>query len=524
MAKKQSPTFVLTQELKEHALLFSVIEKELEICRVMYNAVLGNYLKLEKQMKREKQFQRLMRQYKGVQKKLEKDTKNKQLTEEKRVLQQAFKLLRDQYELNEYASHHWVKPIRKHFGNQVNSAVAQKVASRAWEAFEKKLFGQAKRVFFVRKGDFSSFESKTNTTGWRFVDGFIVYKNIYTRLKTKKKDTYANEILRNIQQKTEFTYSATNKGKTTLVKDTYRVKYVRIVKKTIRGKRRYFANLVIAGYPSFKERKIGKGDVGLDIGTSTVAVSSLKKVALFNLAEPVKHLAREIRLLQRKMDRSKRSTNPAHFLENGTIKKGKKTWTYSKRYQRLKAKLTELHRKQSDIRKWSHRTLANSLLEIGDTFYCETMNFKALQKRKKETEISEKTGKIKRKKRFGKTLGHRAPSMFLNILEEKVKRYNGCFRKVNTYTFKASQYCHIRNEYIKKPLSQRWHIAGEEIKVQRDLYSAFLLMNADDAGQQANRERCNITFEQFKTQHDQFIKTILSQKKLILNSGIVFST
>ncbi|NGY77527.1 hypothetical protein F6Y02_17630 [Bacillus megaterium] len=126
MAKKQSPTFVLTQELKEHPLLFSVIEKELEICRVMYNAVLGNYLKLEKQMKREKQFKRLMRQYKGVQKKLEKDTKNKQLTEEKRVLQQAFKSLRDQYELNEYASHHWVKPIRKHFGNQVNSAVAQK--------------------------------------------------------------------------------------------------------------------------------------------------------------------------------------------------------------------------------------------------------------------------------------------------------------------------------------------------------------------------------------------------------------
>jgi len=48
-------------------------------------------------------------------------------------------------------------------------------------------------------------------------------------------------------------------------------------------------------------------------------------------------------------------------------------------------------------------------------------------------------------------------------------------------------------------------------------------MNADDAGQQANRERCNITFEHFKTQHDQFIKTILSQKKLIPNSGIVVS-
>lgn len=521
MAKNQSPTFVLTQELEEQPLLFSIAKNELENCRVMYNTILGKYLKLEKQMKRQKQFKKLMRQYKGVQKKLEKDVKNEHLLKEKKVLQQAFKSLRDQCELNEYASHNWVKAIRKHFGNQVNSAVAQKVASRAWGAFEKKLFGQAKSVSFVRKGEFSSFEGKTNTTGWRFVDGFIVYKNVYTRLKTKKKDTYANEILRNIQQKTEFSYSVTTKGETTVIKDSYRVKYVRIVKKIIRGKCRYFANLVIAGFPPLKNRKLGKGRVGLDIGTSTVAVSSLEKVALFNLAEPVKNLAKEIRLLQRKMDRSKRSTNPTNFLEDETIKKGKKTWTFSKRYQRLKAKLTEFHRKQTDVRKLSHRNLANLLLQTGDTFYCETMNFKALQKGKKKTEISEKTGKFKRKKRFGKTLGHRAPAMFLSILEEKVNRYNGYFHKVNTYTFKASQYCHIRNAYIKKTLSQRWHIVNEEIIVQRDLYSAFLLMNADDTGQQTNQERCNITFDQFKLQHDQYIETISNRKKMILNSGII---
>ncbi|MED3563376.1 hypothetical protein, partial [Bacillus xiapuensis] len=91
MAKKQSPTFVLTQELEEQPLLFSIAENELENCRVIYNTILCNYLKLEKQMKREKQYKKLMRQYNGVQKKLEKDTKNKQLVEEKKVLQQAFK-------------------------------------------------------------------------------------------------------------------------------------------------------------------------------------------------------------------------------------------------------------------------------------------------------------------------------------------------------------------------------------------------------------------------------------------------
>ncbi|MGW9607706.1 RNA-guided endonuclease TnpB family protein, partial [Heyndrickxia sporothermodurans] len=159
-----------------------------------------------------------------------------------------------------------------------------------------------------------------------------------------------------------------------------------------------------------KNRKLGKGKVGLDIGISTVAVSALTKVSLVNLAEQVKEISREITLTQRKMDRSKRTTNPQNFHVDGTIKKGKKYWVFSTRYKKLRAKLKEFHRKQAVIRTLSHRTLANRLLELGDTFYIETMNFKALQKRKKETEVSVKTGKYKRKKRFGKSLGHRAPA------------------------------------------------------------------------------------------------------------------
>src|SRR5690625_2879296 len=54
MAKRRSPSFVLSLELKEDPMLFSIIVDNLEICRVMYNTILGKYLKLETQMKREK--------------------------------------------------------------------------------------------------------------------------------------------------------------------------------------------------------------------------------------------------------------------------------------------------------------------------------------------------------------------------------------------------------------------------------------------------------------------------------------
>ncbi|MFB7301567.1 hypothetical protein [Heyndrickxia sporothermodurans] len=59
MAKISSPSFVLSLELKKNPLLFSVAFDELEICRAMYNTILSQYLKLEKQMKREKRYKNL---------------------------------------------------------------------------------------------------------------------------------------------------------------------------------------------------------------------------------------------------------------------------------------------------------------------------------------------------------------------------------------------------------------------------------------------------------------------------------
>lgn len=70
MAKMKSPSFVLSLELEPNAVMFAAIDEGLEICRVMYNTALGRYLKLETQMKREKEYKKLIRQFKGVSKKL----------------------------------------------------------------------------------------------------------------------------------------------------------------------------------------------------------------------------------------------------------------------------------------------------------------------------------------------------------------------------------------------------------------------------------------------------------------------
>ncbi|RDU36887.1 transposase [Neobacillus piezotolerans] len=521
MVIHRSPSFVLTLELDSHPKLFSAADKELEILRVLYNTVLGNYLKLENQMKRLKEYKRCIRQLHGVKRKLALDEENPFLLNELECIREKLQDLREQYQLTEYASHAWAKGIRKHFGDRVNAAVAQKTASRAWLAFRNKLFGKAKKVVFLRKGEMVSFEGKTNTTGWRYSNNHLVYKDMSTPLKWSGLDSHVSEILSHLEKKTPFTYSIKKKGETLTITDFYHVKYVRIVRKTIRGKVRFFADLIIAGYPSPKGRKLGKGKVGLDIGTASLAVSSPDKAALFNLAEGVKDLAREIKLAQRKMDRSRRTTNPGNYHENGTVKKGRKVWQLSNRYRKQQARVRELNRKQAAIRKLSHQRLANSMLALGDAFFIETMNLKVLQKKAKETKVSEKTGKYAKKKRFGKTIGHRAPSMFVGILEQKVKSLGGSFKRVNTKTFKASQYCHVRNGFFKKPLSERWHVIDEETRIQRDLYSAFLLMNANSSGTKPKRIACMETFPGFKSLHDDEIHKIKIEKRKILNSGIL---
>ena len=148
------------------------------------------------------------------------------------------------------------------------------------------------------------------------------------------------------------------------------------------------------------------------------------------------------------------------------------------------------------------------------------MNFKALQRRAKETkrqeqvsEVKKKDGsvvqvqKFKKKKRFGKSLNRRAPSLFLSELKRKVMAMGGSYEEVKTETFKASQYNHSTGECKKVSLATRMKVIdGQE--VQRDLYSAFLIRNADLSLEYPDRERCMYEFEHFVEMQRELIESM----------------
>lgn len=160
--------------------------------------------------------------------------------------------------------------------------------------------------------------------------------------------------------------------------------------------------------------------------------------------------------------------------------------------------------------------LANEILKLGTDIYIEDMNMQGLAKRSKNTEISEKTGKYKRKKRFGKSIGNHAPAMLVNILNNKLSYIDREICKVNTYETRLSQLNHLTGEYEKHELSDRWKVIGK-YNVQRDLYSAFLLSHMKTQNEM-DIDACYDDFDNFMLFHDAKIDELRKQK----HDGYIF--
>lgn len=479
--------FVLTLELKTEKWQEDALDKRLNIGRQMYNACLGELFKRHNAMIQSKEYKKVLKMPKGKDRSKE------------------FNKLNKKYGLTEYSLHKYVKPMQHYFKKNIDSFTAQKIATRAFNAFKKYMFHEAKRVYFKKYNEMNSLEGKSNRTGIRFKNNKLVWNGLDVPAIIRKNDEYAQIALEN------------------------RIKYCRVLRRFIRGRYKYYIQIILEGVPPIKINKktgeikntIGKGRVGIDIGTQTIAISSKYDVKLLELAPEVNNIEKEKRILLRKLDRQRRANNPNKYNKDGTIKRGNKDrWIKSNKYIKTQNELRELQRKQADIRKQSHERLANYILGLGDKIYVEDMNYKGLQTRAKETTINEKTGKYNKKKRFGKSLANKAPSMFLTILEKKLKFNGQKLYKIDTISVKASQYNHIEDKYIKKNLNERWNDFGD-YKIQRDLYSSFLIMNVKDDLKEIDKDLCFKTFHNFKILHDREIARIKnSNDRLISSMGI----
>ena len=367
------------------------LEKHFNIGSNIYNLCLDRCIKQLNKLKRDKEYRKFEKALKTVSRKLEKKNLSqdeiKRLKEIKISCNNKIKELEKEYQFTENDIQKYAKVPREFVGKLINSNIVQKIASTAFDAAKKIQYRKAKKVKFKKKGEIS-LEGKNNSTGFIF--------DIRTmKLKLGKK-LFCN--LKTIDEKQQNCFKN-------------RIKFCRVLKRYIRGTRRYFLQIVFEGTPE-TDFQIGEGEVGLDIGTSTVALSSNDEVKLLKLSETEQE-TRKIRILQRSLDRKRRKANPDNYDENGRIKKKRKGWKLSKNYFRELNKLKEVYRKKRDKDNQHKNILVKFILSQGDTVKTEKTSVNSWKSKSKKTVINKSNGKIVSKKRFGKSVNNNAPGTFI---------------------------------------------------------------------------------------------------------------
>src|SRR5260370_4019732 len=150
---KQTPSFILSLPLKVNAQKAAQLHAHFECARQLYNALLAEALHRLARMKADPAWQAARSIPRS----------------DKLARTQAFARLRTQYGFSEYGLHEAATRSRTSWlAEHIDSLMAQKLASRAYQAANRVCVGEARRARFRSKGrGLDSVEGKTTTSGLR---------------------------------------------------------------------------------------------------------------------------------------------------------------------------------------------------------------------------------------------------------------------------------------------------------------------------------------------------------------------
>ena len=467
--RASTPSFVVSVKVHLPEQIENHLEKSFNIANSAYNEVLGLGLRRLKVMRANPRYQELLESRRSLAKSTQQLKKSKGLAWQLKLCDKALSNLRLKYGLSEFS-------LSKHLTNRrnepnspyqhLNSGELQVIAKDVYQTLEKVIFYKVEphKVRFRSKYSLTaSFRNKVSDAGTRIAPSEktgVAYK-----LFIHKKGTFV-----------EISTKAFNEYQQLSLLRAEKIKYVQIVRKTIRGKRIYYLQIVCQGYPPAKTTK-GKNKVGIDPGVSTVAYASKENAELVDLVpENITSREKLIKYLDRRIERSRRVNNPDCYNSNGTIKRGVRFKRPTNRAKRLIRRRQKAYRSLTEERLKLQGELINRIVSEASIIRMEDLNVKGLQKRSKDIRINPRTNRPYSKKRFGRAILKSAPSYFREALKTKADTLGIEFEMINPQKVKPSQYNHLTQSFEKKTLSTRiFDLSDEWTGVQRDLYSAFLI-------------------------------------------------
>ena len=508
--RAQTSSYVVLTKVQLPWSIAKRLEKSFRISNSAYNEALSFGLKRFEALKRNSEYQELLEARRPAVEKLaalkKAKKKDKALSKQVKRYNDALFELRKAYSLTESELQKYFAQQRRKPGSpyqQFNSGEIQVIAAQAYKTLEKVLFYRIKphKMRFRSKFDLDvSFRNRVNTTGTRLEPSNKT--GIAYRLYIHKASTFVD-----IPEK------AFNKYQQMSLMRSEKIKYVQIIRKTIRGKKVYYLQIVCQGFPPSKVTK-GEGVVGIDPGISTVAFASSSEVALVDLApKNISQKEKLLKRLDRKIERSQRVNNPECYEGNGTIKKGARFKRPSKRQVRLRERRRKVYRSLSEERTKIQGQLVSRIVSQASSIRIEELGVKGLQKRSRDIRINPKTNRPYSKKRYGKAIFRAAPSALRVALETRALQLGIDVEVISPKDVKPSQYNHITQTFEKKPLSTRvYDLSDDYPGVQRDLYSAFLIGHIENGHYQ--QEQLEQDFPVFYQQMKDFLHQPMETERL----------
>ncbi|MDD5001532.1 MAG: hypothetical protein PHO55_11185 [Thiomonas arsenitoxydans] len=453
MSRTATPTFILELPLRTGRMQVNALDKRFDALHFPYNVTLQEMLRRLTSMRADARYAAARRMPKAT-------------LEARKARAAAFTALRREFAFTEYAAHDVASEhVRASgwIGELVDSHTVQTLASRAFDACHQYALGVRGRPRFKRRGQIASIEGKGATSPLNWADDHVVWGG-------KRRDR--RMVLRPL-------FDAKDKQCVQAHALNHRVKYVRLIRRTIGGRTRYFAQLACEGR-ALQRYAAKDADVCIDLGPSTAAIVSRDNAALVSFLPEISEDLAQKRRLQRALDRSRRATNPQCFNADGTFKRGQRLTEFSSRYKIMRALLSEQERQMAERRSRAHGRLSNIVMR---DFGCRVS--------------SERLSKRAWQKRWGRRMKATAPATFMSNIRFKAESAGGGLKEFNPATFRLSQFDHTTGDCLKKPLSLRQHVLrdGSGQEVQRDLYSAWLGLFVDHQADELDVLRAQSAWE-----------------------------
>ena len=256
------------------------------------------------------------------------------------------------------------------------------------------------------------------------------------------------------------------------------VKYSTIKRKRTKKGWKYQVQIVFDGVPTRCNLFPVDNVVGVDITEGHIAVVTDDYVGyqkLYSVPDKQEEKKAEI---ERKMDELKRRDNPDNFNEDGTAKKGKHKWHFSKQYVRLRneKKVLEEHNTNKVI--YMQNCLANTVANMGKDVRVIKKDFELKKRRASETTIDEKGRYEDKSSLSAKPIANNAPARLVEKIGQRLNYIGGTLTKISNQEEPIYSIDIFTGEKLPYGIDDEYYMIDNK-KIHRTVYYAFMMTGYD---------------------------------------------